>query len=167
MKTFSILFTALSVISLIIYAVCLISWWYDFSGNCEDYLKLAGDAPNVNKAADFLGTALNYIELNHLTSGNSAIYFKKPDADLGIWYEQLLGAYETADSLRQSTASQLELDNALMKIREVVLDGTIVTVPTKITWYPSQIGIFWWLILSIICLIISIICVIVLYEIGL
>jgi len=68
-----------------------IEFWYDVKAGCVDYLKLAGDAPNVQKADEFLGKALEYMERNNLTSGNSAFIFHTPSADVGIWYGQIKG----------------------------------------------------------------------------
>lgn len=139
---------------------------YDFSRSCGDYLKLAGDAPNVEKADEFLGQALEYIEENNLTSGDSAILFvKQPTNNLKIWYGQIKGAKATTESiLKRKAASadsvtQLEQDNALMKIREVVLDssssGTSVTTPAWISLYPNQRAMAAWWILSVVFLFIG------------
>ncbi|MEK6926457.1 MAG: hypothetical protein AABW50_04230 [Nanoarchaeota archaeon] len=147
MKTF--FFLGFGTMLFILAGVLTISFWYDFTNNCEDYLKLAGDAPTVEKANEFLGKALGFLENNGLTSGNSAFFFKKPDADIGIWYNQIKGAYSTTQDILErmrnsaSPVSQLEKDNALMKIREVVLDagknGVEVTVPAHISWFPHQL----------------------------
>jgi hypothetical protein len=53
-----------------------------------------------------------------------------------------------------SSAMQLEKSNALMKIREVVLDdsssGTSVTLPANISWYPNQwLMLIWWSVTGI------------------
>lgn len=114
---------------------------YQFQKNCGDYLKLAADAPNIERAQAFLEYAINYIELHKLTSGNTAVIFLRPDADLEIWYRQLKGAQKTlVDILRKTEISQLERDNALMKLREVLTDigrdGSEITVPTMIFIYP-------------------------------
>lgn len=148
------------VLTLFVALVATINW-YGFKNGCSAYLKLAGDAPNIEKADEFLGKALEYIEENELTRGNSAILFKTPDADLRIWYEQLLGAKRTTEdvleSLRKDPASidQLTRDNALMKLREVVLDegsdGTEVTLPANISWYPYHyaITLMWCLVIAL------------------
>lgn len=149
-----------SSVSLMLAALVSVYLWYDFSKGCEDYLKLAGDAPNVERADGFLENALEYIEENNMTSGNSAILFTKPSNDVGIWYNQIKGAKSTTENiLKRKTAdpdsvTQLEQDNALMKIREVVLDnastGTSVTSPQWIEWYPNQrLMMFWWIMSAI------------------
>jgi hypothetical protein len=69
--------------------------WYQFKLNCKDYLKLAGDAPTIQKADEFLGRAISYLEDHNLIRGNSAILFRTPSCDVGIWYGQIKGAKET------------------------------------------------------------------------
>jgi len=152
--------TIVGVISMIIAGVCCLIFWYNFNNNCGDYLKLAGDAPSIEKAHHFLSKAVDHIERSHLTSGNSAYIFRTPENDVGIWYEQILGAKKTAESILErdqkspNSLSQLERDNALMKIREVLLDdskeGTTVTLPKNINWFPIQwLMLIWWIISSI------------------
>ena len=143
------------IISTVLWIIVATVMWYNFKSNCDDYLKLAGDAPSIEKADKFLGRALNYMESNDYTSGNSAIIFKTPDCDIGIWYEQIKGAKATTEAILQriemgENVTQLEKDNALMKIREVLLDnssdGTKVTTPDWISMYPLQLVMALWLL---------------------
>jgi|GEM_PF-4101285 len=160
MKTFSRFLAVSGTVSFILVSVFSIIFWYIFAKNCEDYLKLAGDAPNIEKADKFLGQALAHIEKENLTSGNSAYMFKTPINDVGIWHEQIKGAKDTTEDIIKRikenplAVSQLERDNALMKIREVVLDGskkgTKVTLPDAITWFPYQWGMLIWWCMSVI-----------------
>lgn len=136
-------FVAVSIVSIYL--------WYDFKSECGDYLKLAGDAPTVEKASEFLNNAVGYIEHEGITSGNSAFIFHTPANDVGVWYGQLKGAQETVDRIVKNGGTQLEKDNVLMKIREVVLDqgesGVHVTKPVRITWYPNQwLMCIWWIV---------------------
>jgi len=143
--------TTLSLVLVIV--VCTVRW-YGFNKGCESYLKLAGDAPSVEKAEKFLGKALDYLTENDLIKGNSAFLFPTPTTDVGIWYEQIKGAHDNMVQViaRESSGSisQIEKDNALMKVREVVLDnsssGTEVTCPANISWFPNQWPILiWWI----------------------
>lgn len=160
---------------LFIFAIVLsVARWYTFKANCGDYLKLAGDAPTVARADEFLWKAIQYIEQSGRTSGNSAYIFQTPRSDLAVWYQQILGARETTTRLLMkagrdpSSVNQLERDNALMKIREVVLDaskeGVEVTTPPHIIWFPYQwlMLILW--IISIIAMVIGWILVGVVYQ---
>lgn len=155
MKAFSWFLAVAAATSLIVVSLCSTMWWYDFSRNCEDYLKLAGDAPTLERADEFLGKAVGFVEQKGLTGGNSAYIFRTPKNDVGIWYGQLKAAKETTGTLLKkigenpTSVTQLERDNALMKIREVVLDdsqgGVSVTAPEHIMWFPNQWLIaLWW-----------------------
>lgn len=154
-------------------AVILVDYFrgYEFDKGCGDYLKLAGDAPNIEQANKFLGQALTYIEKNHLNKGNSAWIRKTPSSDLSIWRNKIRGAKITVGviltkeagmkataapeaSLTAPSIGQLEKDNALMKVREVLLDegksGTVVTLPAHISLYPYQyIFLFWWIVTAV------------------
>ncbi len=123
-------------------------------------MKLAGDAPSIQRADEFLGKALDYMEKENLTQGNSALIFPTPTSNVGIWYQQIKGAKETTENIlareKESpvAVSQLERDNALMKIREVLLDnssnGTVVTAPNLISWFPMQWLMALWGVFSLI-----------------
>ena len=117
---------------------------YVFGRDCAGYLKLAGDAPTIERANEFLGKAVSYLARTGKTEGSSAIIFRTPKADVGIWYGQIVAAKKNLAQLLEKgeAASQLEKDNSLMKIRETVLDqgeaGTKVTSPPNISIYPRQ-----------------------------
>lgn len=142
-KWFSTFFTAVAIVAL--------SGWscersISFKMSIEDNLKLAGDAPTVERAEGFLAKAVAGIEARGLTQGNSALVFHTPTQDLGIWYQQVKGAHQTTQSIINRERSgqpvpQLERDNALMKIRETVLDqgeSMSVTAPQNAWIYPFQ-----------------------------
>jgi len=147
--------------------------WINFKKGCADYLKLAGDAPDIYKAQEFLSKALDFMEKTGRTKGNSAFFFKTPRNDVGTWYQQIKGAEKTLKELIEQekvephSVDRLTKDNALMKIREVVLDegneGVRVTLPQHIDVFPKQVlflflymgfgilaAIFWlgWIFLS-------------------
>lgn len=153
--TLAVLFTLTFIVAPITEAVI----WFSFKGGCSDYLKLAGDAPTVERATEYLGKAVNYIETKGLTSGNSAYFIRTPRNDIGIWYNQIKGAHETVKALvdqkvvSPGSVSQLTEDNALMKIREVVLDegsdGVEVTLPQHIYIFPNQVFFLLWYLLSL------------------
>ncbi len=165
MKTLGFIFTTIGTILLIGLIIISIVCWYGNKVGCKDYLKLAGDAPTVQKANEFLEKALGYMERRGLTNGNSAFLFRTPSSDVGIWYNQVKGAQQTLVSIlaKGEAVSQLEKDNALMKIREVVLDqgerGTKVTMPVHIMLFPLQSLFFVMLILGGVILIIGVIVV--------
>ncbi|MBN2458725.1 hypothetical protein JXB28_00415 [Candidatus Woesearchaeota archaeon] len=161
MRSFGKVLVTLGVILFIFLSVLCITRWYSMKKGCTSYLKLTGDAPTVQLANEFLSHALDYIERHNLTKGNSAILFPTSESDLEIWYKQILGAKNTADRILQkgepkTELEQIENDNALMKIREVVIDhtkqGAKVTTPKNIVWFPYQvlIAVGWILVIVLI-----------------
>lgn len=157
--------TFLGAVSLVVVIIFSIIRWYGLKAECTDYLKLSADAPSIKKADHFLGKSLEYLERKNLTKGNSAYLFHTPSNDVGIWYEQIKGAKETTEDILKRDSSvivaQLEKDNALMKVREVILDegssGTEVTLPAHLATFPYQwLFLLWWIV-TIIVLIIGII----------
>ncbi len=153
------------VLTVVILLVCAVVWGYQADKNCLGYLKLAGDAPTIEKCYEFLDRAIGYAELQGWTSGTTAIIFTTPDCDMGIWYGQLIGARETLNEMMNRQTTQLERDNALMKVREVVLDdgekGTAVTHPGNISLWPSARMFFFLLVLSAVVAIIGIIIIVI------
>lgn len=130
------------------------SWIYkDFTLGRDviSYLKLTADAPTIERADMLLSKALTSINNRQLTSGNSAVIWRTPINDIGIWYSQITAVANTLKiALRNDSlgnrVSQLEKDNTLMKLREVLLDdgeaGTAVTHPANLSVYPNQA--FYW-----------------------
>ena len=157
MKGIAWFLTALWVALFIFLALFGIVRGYFFSRDCGSYLKLAADAPTVERASGFMETAIAYLVATGRTQGNSAVIFKTPKNDVGIWYQQTRAALETTRAIIQkgAGASQLERDNALMKIRETLLDmgesGTQLTLPSHISIVPYQvlIVILWWMLLPL------------------
>lgn len=159
MKALGVIFSTIAIVLLLFLSVYCIYAAYVFDRDCESYLKLAGDAPTVEKADAFLGKAIAHLERAGKTSGNSAVIFKTPTNDVGIWFGQLSGAKQTTEAIiaKAEAVTQLERDNALMKIREVVLDdkggetGTAVTLPAHISIVPHQVIIIvlWWLLIPL------------------
>ncbi len=129
---------------------------YQFDIGCGDYLKLAANAPTIERSTEFLGNALNYIEKENKTKGNSAFLIKTPASDVGIWYGQIKNAYETIHTLviesqkNPDSVTQLTKDNALMKIREVILDDGVITGPGNLDTFPNHFLFLWLYLISII-----------------
>jgi hypothetical protein len=129
---------------------------YQFNRGCADYLKLAGDSSTVEATNGFLGQALTYMETTGKTSGNSSLIFKKPLSDVGIWYKQTKDAKGVLEGIiaKGDEATGTEKSNALLKVRETVLDmgsnGTSVTYPPHIALYPggsyALAVILWWVL---------------------
>jgi len=161
MKIVGISFLIVGVILFVALGVIAVVQSYHFDRNCGDYLKLAGDAPTIVRANDFLKKAISYLEETGKTSGDSAVIFKKkPSNDIEIWYQQLVAAEKTTEEIlaKGDKAPQLEKDNALMKIRETVLDqgqDVNVTHPAWISIYPDQVNFFGALVASAVFIILG------------
>jgi len=118
---------------------------YTFDRDIGDWLKLAAEAPSIERADEFLNNALLKIEERGLTSGHSAFAFFRPSNDVAIWYSQIQGAKQTTSTIIRRfkidslTVTQSEQGIALMKIREVLVDeSSHVIKPTKIVIFPYQ-----------------------------
>ena len=57
-----------------------------FDIQCKGYLELAANANSIELAKSNLDKAIQYIEKNQLTSGNSAIFIKSPSYNITLWY---------------------------------------------------------------------------------
>ncbi|MFA5230227.1 MAG: hypothetical protein WC422_02195 [Candidatus Paceibacterota bacterium] len=138
---FAIVFSVVAIIISIVAGVKS----FQFTNGCYSYLRLAGNAPTVERAEKFLKKVVTYIDKNNLDIGNSSFLIFRPTNDLDNWSGQMRAAYKiVADLSEQTDVSQLTKDNALMKIREVV-----GYVPDNIAYYPYQVfmifflAIFW------------------------
>lgn len=132
------------VVSAIVYGEAVAKTiWMDV--NCIDYFRMAADANNVELAEKHLSSAIEYLEQNDLTEGSTEILFYGPTNDLGLWYENLKSAQAQLRELgNKEELTELEESNALMKLRETLLDSQgCVTHPSMISFYPNHIGWFW------------------------
>lgn len=144
---FIILCIICAIIPLIVYTVGIVKT-VEMDVNCIAYLELAADANSVTLAEKHLTTAINYLEENGITRGNTSIIIKSPANDIGIWYENLKSAQEQMQNLSaRDDLTELEESNALMKLRETLLDDTAVTHPEMISFYPAHISWFWSMVL--------------------
>lgn len=140
---FTILCIVCILIPIIVYGVAIVKA-VQFNVNCISYLEMAADANSVQLAHKHLTTAINYLEANNLTSGNTKIFVYKPTCDIGFWYENLKSAQAQLEELSQKEElTDLEESNALMKLRETLLDEDSVTHPGCISLYPAHVGWCW------------------------
>ena len=122
-----------------------------FDRNCEGYLKRAGDANTVQLAAENLAIAVKYAETEGLTSGYTSGVYRTPDEDVGFWYKNLKASLDELRLIKPDT-SRLEQTNALMKLRETLLDegqSTSVTLPHGISRFPNNRFYAFWIIMSL------------------
>lgn len=149
MKGIFVTLTIICIILPIIVYGCAIFKVISIESECINYLEMAADANSVDLANKHLSTAIEYLEKHGLTSGNTKIFIYRPTNDIGFWYENLKSAQTQLSELSQKEElTELEESNALMKLRETLLDEDAVTHPDLISFYPAHVGWFWamWLI---------------------
>lgn len=150
MKKFLIILIIICIIvPIFVYASAIIKT-IQMDVNCISYFEMAADANSVKLAEKHLTSGIKYLEENGLTKGHTGIIFRSPTDDLGLWYENLKSAQEQLIELNQrEDLTELEESNALMKLRETLLDSQGgATHPDMISFYPNHISWFWgmWLI---------------------
>lgn len=118
-----------------------------FEVACSRYIERATRTNNVEKAIDNLDIALEFIEENGYTKGNTSIFIEDPDNDIQYWYENVLG---TRNELEQVVASSAEeQSNVLMKAKETLTyadDNGSARIPFGIEFYPN---LLYWFIAEI------------------
>lgn len=140
---------------LIVAAIVLLGWSgariveaYQFDKSAGGHLKRAANANTIELAEQELNTALTYIEENNLTEGSPYVLFDTPDKDIGYWYNNLSSSLEELEKV-DSSATQLEKTNLLMKLRETLTsqdgeNGTSVITPPGISVYPNNLPYMIW-----------------------
>ena len=127
-----------------------------FNMECEGYLKRAANSNSIELAKSNLDHAIQYIEKNQLTSGNSAIFIKGPSTNITLWYANLKACQKEIWEMSVKGGNTLEQTNLLMKLRESLLNNELVIVPEFLSMYPYQKVIILTLIIStIFCVLIG------------
>lgn len=149
MKAFLIFLCVVCIIvPFIVYGVA-IAKDIRMDSNCISYFTMAADANSVSIAEKHLTSGIKYLEDNNLTNGNTKLLVYKPIHDIGLWYENLKSAQTQLQELNaKEDLTELEESNALMKLRETLLDSDgYVTNPQMIAYYPNHVGWLWAMIL--------------------
>ena len=136
------------IVPIVVYGVAIVKA-VQMDANCISYFEMAADANSVELAEKHLTSGIEYLEKNNLTEGSTEILIYEPTDDLGFWYENLKSAQTQLQELNsKEELTELEESNALMKLRETLLDSNgSVTHPPMISFYPSNVGWFWTMIL--------------------
>ena len=109
-----------------------------FDIQCKGYLELAANANSIELAKSNLDKAIQYIEKNQLTSGNSALFIKSPSNNITFWYANLKACQKEVWEFSVKGGTTLEQTNLLMKLRESLLNNEVVIVPEFLSMYPYQ-----------------------------
>lgn len=111
-----------------------------FQQRCGSYLENAAVAGAPDKALENLNVAIDYIEAKGLTSGYTSILWKTEDENVEFWYHNLKDSQEKLE--RCLNGSQMEKDNALMKLSETLIkqtkEGQKLVAPQGIHVYPNN-----------------------------
>ena len=146
---FAMLCIVCIIIPVIMYGVGIVDVIH-MDANCISYFEMAADANSVSLAEKHLSSGIKYLEENDLTHGNTKVLVYRPTQDIGLWYENLKSAQMQLQELKaKENLTELEESNALMKLRETLLNSKgSVTHPSMISFYPSHVSWFWWLMLG-------------------
>ncbi len=160
-KILIVLIAIFSVMVIICLFFCVIKLFNAEKGY-KNYLEFAASSPTIERSYEFLEKALSYIEKEGLTEGNTAIIIKTPADDIEIWYEQIKGSRDVLfNIINKDGISQLEKDNALIRVKEVLLnDSGSLIKPSLIELNPF----FWWYLLILFAMIFILIILIVVYH---
>lgn len=114
-----------------------------FTNGCTSYLKLAANSATIERAEPFLTKVVDYIQKNDLDFGNSSIFIERPANDLEEWSKNIRASRNLLIRLIDDpNTSQLTKDNALLKIREIIVKESYnhgsVNVPDNIAFVPWQ-----------------------------
>lgn len=141
---FALLCVICIIVPFIVYGAAIVQT-IQMDSNCISYFEMAADANSVELAEKHLASGIKYLEENNLTKGNTKVLVYKPTKDLGLWYENLKSAQIQLQELNsQEELTELEESNALMKLRETLLNSEgSVTHPPMISFYPSHVSWFW------------------------
>ncbi|MBO5828833.1 MAG: hypothetical protein J6R59_10350 [Paludibacteraceae bacterium] len=145
MKAFFVFLCVICIIiPLIVYGVAIVKS-IQMDADCISYFEMAADANSVELAEKHLTSGIEYLETNNLTKGNTKILVYKPTKDISLWYDNLKSAQTQLQELNaKEELTELEESNALMKLRETLLDSEgSVTHPPMISFYPTHCFWFW------------------------
>ena len=148
-----------SVVSLVIFGATNLFMKMGNARAFSGHLKLAADSAAVETARSELDLAIKGIEAKGYTSGYTSIFYNTPGDDIGFWYNNIKSADKLLKEL-PPTASQLEQNTVLLKLRQVLLDhtgkdGEKVTLPPGLHKYPFNWLFALWGWLSALVLVVS------------
>jgi len=117
----------------------------NFGWEVTEYLSRAASANSPAMCEKMLSHAIGELERRNLTSGNTAVFVKTPESDIGLFYKNLTDALASVKAVEKS--SELEQSNTLMKVRESIMEhgnnGDSVSGPGGLSLYPHNAIWFW------------------------
>lgn len=146
MKKFLIAVAVLFSLLFVLWAGVRIYKGIVFGIECQGRMKRASDANTVELARAEMEKVVHYAMEQGLTNGYTSIIYRTPDEDVGFWFQNMQASLEKLKRVRPD-ATQLEMSNVLMKLRETLLDHgrrLSVTVPSGISVFPHNVGYTVW-----------------------
>lgn len=141
MKTIKIIIATILLLFSISVFIGIIVKSVHLKQNCTGYLERASNANTVELAHAELSKAIDYLEINKITSGYTSVFYKTPDEDISFWYRNLKQSQKELELAKQSK-TMLEKTNVLMKLRETLVDigkdGDSLTIPNGLSRYPNN-----------------------------
>src|SRR3989339_359299 len=136
-------------VSMVLNGITMLTIEHRMNVNFDSHLRVASHASTVVMAVDELQLAMGYLEEHKLTEGNTGIFWKTNDKDLGIYHQKLMDEIQHLESLSEDPKEQ---DLALTRVSEVVY-----SYPSGISFYPYTKLSFISFILSIVLLLLSVV----------
>ena len=100
----------LSVISLISPLCWLIPLEIQFDKQIGDHLELAVNATTIEGALLHTNTALEALEANDTTEGNTAVFFESPEGDIAYWYQNIVSARDGLEAVNDVGGFYVEFE---------------------------------------------------------
>ncbi len=119
----------------------------------EECLNNYAKAKTAKEAKENLDKVIIILEEKGLTQGQTTIFFKTTDDDIGIWYEKLVRCRKDLAIVEAQVAENPEMADVLemqvngMRRMETSADASIA-VPQGISIYPKNKICFWWGLIS-------------------
>lgn len=119
---------------------------YSFETKCFSHLQKAVTTNDVKIASNELNAAINYLECNKLTKGNTGIFKKEEANDIGAWYNRLKEMQEKLEEISKNTyLSAIDTSKALTGLKEMFatsngMPNNIERQSVKyIYWFPYAV----------------------------
>lgn len=141
-----------SLVLLLAWAVIRINVATRFDEEVTGYLDNYVEAGTVEAAKENMELAINALEERGLTEGQVSIFYKNPNNNIGLWYNNLIESRRKLDeSIELSSVQQAII---LEKQRDGLKGGassesSSIKRPDGIEIYPYNKLFFWWSIVAL------------------
>lgn len=125
---------------------------YQFEKNYVDHIEAAMQSQNFMEMAGHFRVALEYLEEEGLTEGNTGVFTRKPENSISQYYRDMLGHLEY--TIRAARVFNSGTGGFSFEQRQVGMDwvkrvSNSSRIPDGMGWYPYQwMGLFLLVILA-------------------